>query len=56
MPVALMLVSLVLYLYNGDGTSGCPTRYLAAVSRLGAHGVPTLNQCSLAGIWLPKDL
>ena len=56
MPVALMLVSLVFYRYNGDGKSGCPHRYLAAVSRLGAHGVPTVNQCGLAGIWFPKDL
>ena len=56
MPVALMLVSLVLYLYNGDGKSGCPHRYFAAFSSLGAHGVPMLNQGAPAGIWLPKDL
>ena len=51
-----MLVSLVLYLYNGDGQPGCPHRYLAAVSRLGAHGVPTVNQGGLTGNWFPRDL
>ena len=56
MPVALMLLSLVLYLYNGDGESGCPHRYLAAFSSLGAHGVPTVNQGGQAGMWFPKDL
>lgn len=56
MPVALMLVSLVLYLYNGDGESGCPHRYLAAFSSLGAHGVPMLNLVGQAGMWFPKDL
>ena len=51
MPVALML-----YLYNGDGKSGCPHRYFAAFSSLGAHGVPMLNQVGQAGMWFPKDL
>jgi len=55
-PVALMLVSLVPYPYNGDRQSGCPHGYLAAVSRLGAHGVPTVNQGGLAGTWFPRDL
>ena len=56
MPVALMLVTLVLYLYNGDGKSGCAHRCLAAVTLLGAYGAPTVNRCGLAGIWFPKDL
>ena len=56
MPVALMLVSLVFHLYNGDGKSGCPHRYSAAVSRLGAHGVPPVKQCGSAGMWFPKKL
>jgi hypothetical protein len=54
--VSLVLVSLVLYLYNGDGQPGCPHRYLAAVSRLGAHGVPTVNQGGMTGNWFPRDL
>ena len=56
MPVALMLVSLVVpYLCNGDGSLDAH-RHLAAVIRLGAHGVPTVNQRGLAACWFPKAL
>ena len=56
MPVALMLVSLEFYLHNGDGKSGCPHRYSAAVNRVGAHGVPPVKQGGSAATWFPKNL
>ena len=51
-----MLVSLVLYPYNGDERSRCAHRYLATVSRPGAHAVTTINQSVMAGMWFPRDL